>query len=95
MSDDPRAEAQRKIMDSPVREGDIWRHRKGGLYQVVGFALDEATREPVVLYQPHLSDDSESLPWSRPLHVFLQRDPDGVPKFALVERADMPQGATP
>lgn len=99
-SEDPRAGAQRKITDSPVRVGDVWRHRKGALYQLVGFAVDEATREPVVLYVPCASSDSESgsIPWARPLHVFLQRDGDGVHKFVLVERAAAartPQGATP
>lgn len=86
---DPRSAAQLAIIESPVREGDIWRHRNGTLYQIVGFAVDEATMMPMVLYRPCPVDGAWSIPfvpWSRPLSVFLQRDPDGYHKFTLHTR---------
>jgi len=95
MSDDPRVEAERRIRDSGVRCGDHWHHRKGRTYQVVGFAVDEATREPIVLYVPcpisgdtlEASGELASMPWSRLLSVFLERDVDGVRRFEFLRRA--------
>ena len=41
------------------------RHRKGGLYRLLGHGVDEATRGPVAIY-----DDAEGTTWVRSLVEF-------------------------
>ena len=41
------------------------RHRKGGLYRVIGHAVWEPDRSPVVIY-----DDAEGTLWVRPRETF-------------------------
>jgi len=55
-----------RLPDQPAA-GQWWRHRKGGLYQVVCVALTEATQEPVVVYRKHMV----GLTWVRPVEEFL------------------------
>jgi len=43
--------------------GSRFRHYKGGVYEVVGRCILEATREPCVVYRPAGSE----LTWCRPL----------------------------
>jgi len=54
------------LPDQPAA-GQWWRHRTGGLYQVVCVALAEATQEPVVVYRKHMV----GLTWTRPAAEFL------------------------
>ena len=45
-----------------------WRHRKGGLYEIIGFGIDENTMKPVVIY--HGCRDIGSV-WTRPCTEFF------------------------
>ncbi len=49
--------------------GDPWqpthRHRKGGLYRVIGEGIWEPDRQPVILY-----DDADGQVWVRPKAEF-------------------------
>ena len=65
------------------------RHYKGGLYNVVGTCLIEATLKPGVLYKPHQGDKQDVI-WMRPMSEFqdLIATPDGsVPRFVLISEA--------
>lgn len=50
-----------------------WRHAKGGMYEITGFGIDEATMEPEVYYRAvSLKDDKVYGPtWSRRCEVFF------------------------
>jgi hypothetical protein len=64
--------------------GSRWRHFKGGLYEIVGAAILEATREPLVLYRPA----GENLVFARPLGNWNDTvDHDGrpTPRFSAEE----------
>jgi hypothetical protein len=54
------------LPDSP-RAGGWWRHRKGGVYQVVCVAYIEATMTPAVVYR----SAGGGLCWVRPVAEFL------------------------
>lgn len=66
----------------------IYRHYKGGRYEVVGCARHESTGETLVIYRP--LEPTDALPagvefWTRPLDIFNQTiEIDGVhrPRFA-------------
>lgn len=56
--------------------GSIWRHRKGGAYQIVVCAIREADLVPVVVYkdeypQGEMFDRKLALTWVRPLTEFM------------------------
>ena len=54
--------------DRPSLRKGIYRHFKGGLYQVLGLVCHSETEEWLVLYQP--SNDSGVL-WVRPYSHFM------------------------
>ncbi len=55
----------------PTNEiGTVWRHRKGGLYEIVGICQIEATNEPAFLYQP-LNANGNTVLWVAPVAEFL------------------------
>ena len=59
-------------LDTPWPAGTRLRHYKGGLYEVAGYCLIEATLETGVLYRP-LAEDGRpkaDLLWMRPLARF-------------------------
>lgn len=67
--------------------GQVYRHYKGDLYTVLGFAVHHESRAELVLYQSH------KMGWinARPLHG-TPADPDGwltpvsgAPRFVLVD----------
>ena len=71
------------------KPGTQLRHYKGGLYNVVGTCLIEATLKPGVLYKPHQGDKQDVI-WMRPMSEFqdLIATPDGsVPRFVLISEA--------
>ena len=70
-----------------VRPGETYRHRKGGVYDVLAIARVEATHEPVVVYRAQYGDRDV---WTRPLAEFL----DG--RFVLIPATDaLPAPGTP
>lgn len=62
-----------------VKVGRRYKHFKGAIYVVVGFARDHATSASLVLYTR--ADEPGSVPWARLLSDFVA-DVDGVRRFA-------------
>ena len=50
--------------------GEKWRHFKGDVYDIEGFAKGTATKEPMVLYRK--ADRSEDILWARLLSVWTE-----------------------
>lgn len=69
-------------IDTPWPLGTRLRHYKGGLYEVAGYCLIEATLETGVLYRPLGADGKPKadLLWMRPLERFGDpvETPEGV-----------------
>lgn len=59
------AQAQRRNNLSPY-PGTVWRHYKGGLYQVLSTAVHEATHEIFVVYSD-MEARGHDVVWCRPL----------------------------
>jgi hypothetical protein len=74
-------------LDYP-QPGETYRHYKGGIYRIVGVAIDEETHKPLVSYAPLIeSKDLTEMGgqfWSRSLDVFLEKLPDGRPRFEAI-----------
>ncbi|MFC3495941.1 DUF1653 domain-containing protein [Glycomyces rhizosphaerae] len=49
-----------------MTESGLYRHYKGGLYEVIGVATHTESREPLVVYR----DQLEGLLWVRPEAMF-------------------------
>ena len=52
---------------SDIKIGGLYRHYKGGLYRVYGFARHTETEESLVLYR---EEGEEGLFWVRPVKMF-------------------------
>lgn len=84
-----------------VKAGQIWRHWKGNLYQVMCVGMLEANTASVVVYR---SASGEGTIWVRPVLEFLGEThdrittPDGGvrilfhPRFELVAESNIPKG---
>ena len=71
----------------PTAAPGLYRHYKGGRYELLGVVRHSETLEPLVLYRPL---DSESGDWVRPYGMFFERvEVDGreVPRFAREQPA--------
>ena len=67
--------AQSRIQDGPA-PGTRWRHYKGGEYEVIANALEEATLRHVVVYRA-----PKGTVWTRPMDDWNATvDVDGVQK---------------
>lgn len=67
-----------------------YRHFKGGMYEVLGVALDSETKEHVVVYKAleDSADIKKGTLWVRPQKMFeeiVERDGVRVPRFKKVE----------
>ncbi len=64
------------LMDLPLslQPGARLRHYKGGLYEVTGACIIEATLETGILYRP-LQGNATGLTWMRPAAAFFERVP--------------------
>ncbi|MEI6734000.1 MAG: DUF1653 domain-containing protein [Comamonadaceae bacterium] len=72
------------------KPGTQLRHYKGGLYNVVGTCLIEATLKPGVLYKPQ-QGDKQDVTWMRPMSEFqdIIATPDGsIPRFVLISEPE-------
>ena len=70
-----------KIMQDIII-GKIYRHFKGNLYKVIGFAKHSETLEEMVIYSPLKTGDS----WVRPATMWNEIvDDKGTKRFTLVE----------
>lgn len=64
----------------------VYRHFKGGLYQVIGLVRHSETDDWLVLYYPLYGDAGEDNLWVRPLTMFFEMvdAADGqMPRFCL------------
>jgi len=77
------------VATKPLLKLGIYRHYKGGLYEVLSVALHSETLEPMVVYQG-LFDSAEFGPnplWVRPFSMFLETiniDGKEQPRFEFV-----------
>lgn len=55
--------AEHAAKDIPI--GSIWKHYKGGLYQIKGFVMQESTEKMQVYYES--LDQPLKYPWLRPV----------------------------
>lgn len=70
----------------------VYRHFKGGRYQVLGLARHSETEEWLVIYRP-LADAPAGHWWVRPLAMFTEAVPHqglSVPRFAPEPDATSP-----
>ena len=62
--------------------GRTYRHFKGNLYKVIGFAKHSETLEDMVIYSPLKTGDS----WVRPISMWNEVvDDKGTLRFTLIE----------
>ena len=67
----------------------IYRHYKGGLYEVIGFALHSETLEEMVIYKALYG---EGKTWVRPLSMWeetVRTEKGDVKRFALESEGDL------
>ena len=72
------------MKNSEIKLGK-YRHFKGQLYKVLGFARHTETLEHMVLYQS--LDDKNARTWVRPLKMFMEEvEVDGkkIPRFEYI-----------
>jgi hypothetical protein len=55
-------------MEKPT-VGEIYRHKKGGMYKVLGLAVHTETNELLVIYSDIYATDGNT--WARPLKMFM------------------------
>ena len=74
-----------KMKELPKLPRGIWKHYKGGRYQLVGVAYHSETLEPMVVYRALYG---EGALWVRPASMWQETvvvDGVAVPRFSLVE----------
>ena len=72
----------------PALTAGLYRHYKGGEYEVLGVVRHSETLEPLVLYRPLYNDSGL---WVRPYTMFTEQvaiNGHNRPRFALVQAAD-------
>jgi hypothetical protein len=76
-----------------MREPGFYRHYKGGYYELVGFAVVEATRECVAVYRPcyenALLAQYDAQWFTRPVSEFFGYTEDGTIRFIRVHEEDV------
>jgi hypothetical protein len=71
--------------DKPLLAPGVYRHYKGGEYNVIGIGKDTETEELVVIYQPRYESDVTY--WVRPYAMFTDNvvlEHGSVPRFVKV-----------
>ena len=79
-------------MNEAIEPG-IYRHFKGGLYEVLGIARHSETEEHLVIYRPVTGDGTW---WARPRDMFREIVPfngDLVPRFQRIESESRDNGS--
>lgn len=74
-------------MDLPVPSLGLYRHFKGGLYRVVGTAIDAESAQVYVLYRSIDATVGPVVTWARTVENFSERiqTPDGSEIFRFTE----------
>ena len=75
------------------KAGDIWRHYRGGEYQIVGMGRLEATDEPAVFYRA--TEGKDATTWARSLSDWQTVLPGHGSRFVFLRSVITPTGATP
>ncbi len=73
---------EQELPNLPAIAAGLYRHYKGGLYQVLALARHSETREPMVVYQALYGEYGH---WVRPASMFTETvvvDGNTVPRFA-------------
>lgn len=65
-------------MEKEIKAGQVYRHYKGNLYQVIAIATHTETEEKYVVYQGLTQEI-----WVRPLDMFQDVLPGGTQRFKL------------
>jgi hypothetical protein len=84
---DPKAIYKRISRDIPVVD-EYYRHYKGGIYRVIGVALNESTLQPMVIYEDVKKSGVYRFYWARNLDSWNNPE-DGKTRFtklSLLER---------
>lgn len=64
------------------KKGEFYRHFKGTVYQVLGFAILEKDKEEMIIYKSF----KDEIVWVRPVEEFCDIHPEhGVKRFEKVE----------
>lgn len=64
------------------KKGELYKHFKGTVYQVLGYAICSETHKELILYKSFKEDKV----WSRPLEMFTDIHPEhNVKRFEKVE----------
>lgn len=75
---------EKQVLMQDFEPGSLWRHYKGGEYEIVTVAIDEPTGAGCVVYTSGPLSSSK-VNWIRTMNAFLQivRWPDGrfLPRF--------------
>ena len=72
----------------PALTAGLYRHYKGGEYEVLGVVRHSETLEPLVLYRPLYNDSGL---WVRPYTMFTEQiaiNGQNRPRFAMDQAAD-------
>lgn len=81
---DKKDAAQASVQGLPIKAGQLYRHFKGGEYEVLAVALKEDTLEPVVIYRSFL----KGYIWARTLQNWNEEVETGgkrVKRFEEIE----------
>lgn len=62
------------------KRGELWRHYKGGVYEVLCLARHSEDNTLMVIYQKQTAEPE--IPWCRPLKMWLETV-NSVPRFAF------------
>lgn len=65
-----------------IKPGQIYKHYKGHIYQIVGVAKHSETLEELVVY---FCQGEPSDIWARPKNMFEERLDDGRLRFELIK----------
>ncbi len=77
MSDDElKRTAQASLDPAWPKAGEVWRHYKGGMYDIITIAVHESELVPLVVYR----SQSHGTVWARPVGNWLEIV-NGSPRF--------------